>query len=42
MIIFYIVEKTFYRYCLQGFSMEEILKSHIKDCFKGKQKDYNA
>ena len=28
-----------YHYCLQDFSLEEILKSHIKDCFKiyGKQ-----
>ena len=27
-------------YCLQAFSTEEILKSHIKDCFKinGKQR----
>ena len=24
----------FCRYCLQGFSTEEILKRHIKDCFK--------
>ena len=30
----------FCRYCLQGFSTEEILKCHIKDCFKvnGRQK----
>ena len=35
MIIHYIVEeKIFCRYCLQAFSTEEILKSHIKDCFK--------
>ena len=28
------------RYCLQTFSIEEILKNHIKDCFKinGKQR----
>ena len=25
---------NFWRYCLQAFSSEEILKSHIKDCFK--------
>ena len=24
----------FCRYCLQGFRTEEILKRHIKDCFK--------
>ena len=32
--------KHFCRYCLQAFSTEEILKSHIKDCFKinGKQR----
>ena len=32
--------KHFCRYCLQAFSAEEILKSHIKDCFKinGKQR----
>ena len=31
--------KHFYRYCLQAFSTEEILKHHINDCFKinGKQ-----
>ena len=31
--------KHFCRYCLQAFSSEEILKIHIKDCFKnnGKQ-----
>ena len=31
--------KDFYRYCLQAFSTEEILKRHIRDCFKinGKQ-----
>ena len=30
----------FYRYCLQTFREKEILKRHIKDCFKinGKQK----
>ena len=26
--------KHFCRYCLQTLSTEEILKSHIKDCFK--------
>ena len=26
--------KHFCRYCLEAFSTEEILKSHIKDCFK--------
>ena len=32
-------KKGFCRYCLQVFSAEEILKHHIKDCFKvnGKQ-----
>ena len=32
--------KHFCRYCLQAFSTEEILKRHIKDCFKidGKQR----
>ena len=32
--------KHFCRYCLQAFSAEQILKSHIKDCFKinGKQR----
>ena len=32
--------KNFCRYCLQAFSTEEILKSHIKDCLKinGKQR----
>ena len=32
--------KHFCRYCLQACSTEEILKSHIKDCFKinGKQR----
>ena len=35
MIIHYIVEeKNFCRYCLQAFSTEEILKSHIKNWFK--------
>ena len=33
-IILYTVEKQFFRYCLQTFSTEEILKHHIKDCFK--------
>ena len=27
-------KKYFCNYCLQAFSTEEILKSHIKDCFK--------
>ena len=27
-------KKYFSRYCLQAFSTEEILKCHIKDCFK--------
>ena len=33
-------KKHFCRYCLQVFSTEEILKRHIKDCFKtnGKQR----
>ena len=33
-------EIHFCRYCLQAFSTEEILKRHMKDCFKinGKQK----
>ena len=26
--------KHFCRYCLQAFNIEEILKRHIKDCFK--------
>ena len=30
--------KKFYRCCLQAFSTEEILKSHIKVCFKIKDK----
>ena len=32
--------KHFYRYCLHTFITEEILKRHIKDCFKinGKQR----
>ena len=34
-IILYIVEKNIIcRYFLQTFSIEEILKFHIKDCFK--------
>ena len=39
-IIHYIVEEKFFcHYYLQAFSAEEILKHHIKDCFKinGKQ-----
>ena len=33
-------KKHLYRYCLQAFLTEEILKFHIKDCFKinGKQR----
>ena len=33
-------KKYFYRYCLQAFSTEEILKLLIKDCFNinGKQR----
>ena len=35
MTIHYIIEKKhFCRYCLQAFSTEEILKRHIKECFK--------
>ena len=30
--------KNFCCYCLQDFSTEEILKCHIKDCFKIKSK----
>ena len=32
-------KKHFCHYCLQAFSTEEILKRHVKDCFKvsGKQ-----
>ena len=32
--------KHFFRYCLHAFITEEILKRHIKDCFKinGKQR----
>ena len=26
-------EKHFFRYCLQAFSTNEILKCHIKECF---------
>ena len=34
-IIHYIVEeKTFFRYCLQAFRTADVLKCHIKDCFK--------
>ena len=34
-IILYTVEKKyFYHYFLQAFSTEEILKRHVKDCFK--------
>ena len=36
MIILYIVEEN--HYCLQAFSTEEILKRHIRDCFKIKDK----
>ena len=33
-------KEHFCRYCLQAFSTQEILKRHIKDCFKinGKQR----
>ena len=31
-------KKHFCRYCLQAFSTEEILKRHIKDCFKTNSK----
>ena len=35
MIIHDVVEENiFCRYCLQAFSTEDILKRHIKDCFK--------
>ena len=35
MIILYIVKKKHsYRYCLQTFNTEKILKLHINDCFK--------
>ena len=40
MITYYIKEQNiFCRYCLQAYSMAEILKRHINDCFKinGKQ-----
>ena len=39
MIIHYIVEGNLFCHYLQAFSAEEILKRHIKDCFKinGKQ-----
>ena len=40
-VTFYIVKKKhFCRYCLQAFSIEDILKPHIKDFFKinGKQR----
>ena len=38
MVIHYIEQKS--SYCLQAFSTEEILKCHVKDCFKtnGKQR----
>ena len=37
---FHLRRKHFYRYCVKAFSTEEILKGHIKDCFKinGKQR----
>ena len=40
MIVHYIMEKKIFTVFLQAFSTEEILKRHIKDCFKtdGKQK----
>ena len=39
-LTFHCGRKHFCCYCLQAFSAEEILKSHIKDCFKinGKQR----
>ena len=33
-IILYTIEKKILRYCVQGFSTEEILKHYIKDRFK--------
>ena len=30
--------KRFYHCCLQGFSTEETLKYHVKDCFKINEK----
>ena len=37
---FHLRRKHFCRYCVKAFSTEEILKGHIKDCFKinGKQR----
>ena len=32
--ILYTVERNICRYCLHAFSTEEILKHHIKECFK--------
>ena len=37
MIIHYIL-KHFCRYCLHAFITEEILKPHIKECFKNNDK----
>ena len=30
----FMYDHTFFRYCFHAFSAEEILKSHIVDCFK--------
>ena len=41
MVIYYLVEENiFCRYCLETFITEELLKRHIKKCFKidGKQR----
>ena len=40
MIILYMVDKTFLSILFTSFQLEEILNSHIKDCFKinGKQR----
>ena len=40
MIVHYIMEKNIFTVFLQAFSTEEMLKRHVKDCFKtdGKQK----
>ena len=37
-IILYIIEKIFWRYCLQVFTTKEMLKCHTKDCFKSNSK----
>ena len=33
-VIIHYMEKKLSRYCLQAFCTKEILKRHIKDCFK--------